>query len=124
MRWVTMMTSFSSDLPPVFCISKDKTFRSSHSQMVFQLSVLINFAVSQENTCVESFFTLLKSYSTLAFSCEICKFFKNTYFEDNLRTTASEHYRLRLLSYKVTSTRILKKLESNLAIEVVQDLDK
>ena len=24
------------------------------------------------------------------FSCEICEIFKNTYFEDHLRTTASE----------------------------------
>ena len=34
--------------------------------------------------------TLLKKAPTQVFYCEICEFFKNTYFEEHLRRTASE----------------------------------
>ena len=33
--------------------------------------------------------TFLKRDSDTVFSCEYCKIFKNTYFDENLRTTAS-----------------------------------
>ena len=35
--------------------------------------------------------TLLKETAAQMFSCEICAFFKNNYFEKHLRTTASKH---------------------------------
>ena len=50
---------------------------------------------SQENICVgvslqaSSSKILLKRNSTTVFSCEYCEIFKNTYFEEHLRTTAS-----------------------------------
>ena len=54
---------------------------------------------SQENTCVGVFFnkvaglqpaSFLKTDSnTSAFLCEVWETFKNTYFEENLQTTAS-----------------------------------
>ena len=36
--------------------------------------------------------TLLKKAPTQVFSCEICKLFKNNYFEEHLWTSASKHY--------------------------------
>ena len=39
---------------------------------------------------LESFFTKdTKEISVQVFSCEICEIFKNTFLEENLRTTAS-----------------------------------
>ena len=49
---------------------------------------------SQENTCVVQALrptTILKELSTQVLSCEYCKIFKNTYFEEQLGTTTSEH---------------------------------
>ena len=40
--------------------------------------------ISQENNCV--------GLSKTGVSCEICKMFKNTYFKEHLRMTASEIY--------------------------------
>ena len=37
--------------------------------------------------------TLLKETPTQVFSCEYCKIFNSTYFEEHLRTAASESYR-------------------------------
>ena len=74
-----MMASFSSDLPPVFSISKDKTFRSSHLQMMFNVNVLRNFAVSQENTSVGvSLYIIKKLPQNLhwPFPVEFAKFFR------------------------------------------------
>ena len=36
--------------------------------------------------------TLFKKAPTQVFSCEICKLFKNNYFEEHLWTSASKHY--------------------------------
>ena len=45
--------------------------------------------ISQENTCVGvSFYE--KETPTQVLSCKICEIFKNTCFEEHLRTTASE----------------------------------
>ena len=54
---------------------------------------------SQENTCVgeslRDFFKsaiLLKRDSSADVTCEYCEIFKNTFFEEHLRTTASYFY--------------------------------
>ena len=47
--------------------------------------------ISQENTCVDDY---SKETPIQEIPCEICKFFKNKYFEKHLRTTASSHYAL------------------------------
>ena len=36
--------------------------------------------------------TLLKKTPTQGFSCEMCEIFKNTYFEEHLRMTASTYW--------------------------------
>ena len=46
---------------------------------------------SLQNTCARDSLIKFIKKETLAqlFSCELCEFFKNTYFEEYLRTTAS-----------------------------------
>ena len=50
-------------------------------------SALKNFANFNRKTAVLE--SLFKETSTLAFSCEICKIFKNTNFEELMQTAAS-----------------------------------
>ena len=50
-------------------------------------------SISLENTCVGVSFNKvagLKAFSQV-FSCEICEIFKNTYYEEYLRTTAFKY---------------------------------
>ena len=54
--------------------------------MFSKKAVLKNSQYSQENTCVR---VPEKETPTQVFSCEYCKIFKNTYFEEHLRTAAS-----------------------------------
>ena len=64
--------------------------------------VIINFANSAEKNLFWCLFliklefwgpaTSLKNTPILVFSYEICKFFKNHYFEEHLWTSASKHY--------------------------------
>ena len=49
---------------------------------------------SQENTCGVSF--QQKEIATQVFSCEYCKIFKKTYFEEHLRTATSERRKIDL----------------------------
>ena len=49
---------------------------------------------SQENTC--GAFFQQKEVATQVFSCEYCKHFKKTYFEEHLRTAASERRKIDL----------------------------
>ena len=49
---------------------------------------------SQENTC--GVFFQQKEVATQVFSCEYCKIFKKTYFEEHLRTAASERRKIDL----------------------------
>ena len=49
---------------------------------------------SQENTC--GVFFQQKEVATQVFSCEYCKIFKKTYFEDYLRKAASERRKIDL----------------------------
>ena len=45
---------------------------------------------SQENTCVRvSFLIILQNLKTQVFSCEFCEIFKNSFFTEQVRTTAS-----------------------------------
>ena len=47
------------------------------------------FCTVLEQCLTNPFATLLKNTPTQLFSCEFCEIFKNTYFEEHLRTTAS-----------------------------------
>ena len=69
--------------------------RSNCSQMFFKTVVLKNFANSRENSCVGVFFNKVaacglhlyyRQIPAQLFSSEICEIFKNTYFEEHLRT--------------------------------------
>ena len=74
-------------------------FKSSHSQMFFKICVLKIFAVFAEKHLSWSYFSikvtglevcnLLKRDSNTGVFCGYCKNFKNTYFEEYLRTAAS-----------------------------------
>ena len=73
--------------------------RSSHRRCFIKKMFLKIPQNSQENTCVRvSFLTKLQAWGnfvktkTLAqvFSCEFCEIFKNTFFTEHLRTTASD----------------------------------
>ena len=44
----------------------------------------------QENICVEISFKYFKETPTQTLSCEYCEIFKKSYFEEHLRTAASE----------------------------------
>ena len=88
------------------CISYDYVFeyRSSCSAetatgSVLQKKMFLKISqISLENTApvLESLFnkfaavTLLKRDSNRVFSCEICEFFENTYFEERLQTRAND----------------------------------
>ena len=51
---------------------------------------LKNFENSQENTCTRvSFLIKLKETLAQVFSCEFCEIFKNTFFTEHPRATAS-----------------------------------
>ena len=59
------------------------------------------------------FYTGLRFYSketpAQAFFCEICKVFKNTYFEEYLQTTASENTDNANVSESIKTSRTDKK---------------
>ena len=60
---------------------------------------------SQENTCVGVSFLILKRDSdTGFFSCEYCEIFKNTYFEEHLRTAVTEN----ILCSKLENNGVIK----------------
>ena len=74
-------------------------YRNSRSQMFFKIGVLKNFAVFiGKHLCWSLIFnrvadfrpaTILKKRLEQMFYCKYCKIFKNTCFEEHLRTTAS-----------------------------------
>ena len=71
--------------------------------------------ISQENTCVGVFFSkveckFIKKRDSQETFCEICEIFKNAYFEEHLRTTASkllfrEKIKRGLLVLQIRSTK-------------------
>ena len=70
------------------------TWRSSHQRRSMKKNVLRNFAkFTGKHLCQSFFFKKVAGLSpqTLAqvFSCEFCETSKNTFFKENLRTTAS-----------------------------------
>ena len=75
------------------------SFKSSHLKFSVKKGVLKNFAsFTGKHPCWSLFLiklqafrvaTLLKETPTQVFSSEICEIFKNTYFEEFLRMTAS-----------------------------------
>ena len=48
-----------------------------------------NFLDFTKKPVLESLFNKVAGTPTQVFSCEICEIFKNTYFEEHMRTTAS-----------------------------------
>ena len=76
-------------------------FRSSHQRCSIKIGVLKNFAKLTEKHLWQSLFfskvaglrpaTLFKKRLWQVLSCEFYEIFKNTYFEENLRTAASVH---------------------------------
>ena len=83
-------------------------FRSSHRKCSVKKSVLKNFTnFTGKHLCWSLFLislqvfgpaTLLKYTPTLMFSYEICKTFKNTYFEKHLQKTASTSFTLNTIT--------------------------
>ena len=66
-----------------------QTDKSSHRGCSIKKAVLKNFALfTGKHPCWSFFSTLLKRDSNTV--CYCCEIFKNTYFEEHLRTTASE----------------------------------
>ena len=66
--------------------------RSSHQRYSIEKAVLKNFAIFTEKRLRWRLFLIelkLKETPTKVFSCEYCEDFKNTYFQENLQTTAS-----------------------------------
>ena len=61
-------------------------FRSSHGRCSVKIVFLKISQISQENTCIGD---SKKEAPTQLFSCEYCEIFKNTYFQEHLRMTAS-----------------------------------
>ena len=82
-----------------WCFFSVFQFKEAATGGIFQKKVFTKISqISQEYTCFGVSFqkrcrppaTLLKRDSKQLFSCEICEIFKNTYFEEYLRTTTSE----------------------------------
>ena len=76
--------------------------KTSHMRLIFflYLHTKQKVAHTEENVVGVSFLQRSTSSSlqlyqketpTQVFSCEICEIFKNTYFEEHLRTTTSAH---------------------------------
>ena len=62
--------------------------RSNHRRYSIKKLFSKNLQYSQENTRAEVSFLI--KILTQVFSCEYCQIFKNTYFEEHLRKTASD----------------------------------
>ena len=65
-----------------------QTDKSSHWKCSVKKAVLNNFVIFTGNACVGVFLSTLLKTLTQAFYC--CEIFKNTYFEEHLRTAASK----------------------------------
>ena len=61
--------------------------RGSHRTCSLKKGFLKNFTISQENTCARVSFLI--KFPARVFSCKICEIFKNTFFIEHFRTTAS-----------------------------------
>ena len=67
-----------------------RSYKSSHQRCSIKTVLLKISQISQENTCAGVSFQLYqKETPAQVFSREICEIFKNTYFEEHMRTTAS-----------------------------------
>ena len=79
-------------------------FRSSHQRCFIKKAVLKNFATfTWKHMCWSLCLIKLQTFRpvtpTQVFSCDYCEIFKNSYFEEHLRTAASV-YSEDLLKYK------------------------
>ena len=79
-KWIKMFSEGIPDGKNVFPIGNAKyPSRSSHQRCSIKKLFLKNSQYLQEKTSVGVFF------------CEYCEIFKNTYFEEHLRTALSAH---------------------------------
>ena len=68
-----------------------KIHESNHQKHSIKKAVLKNFAIfTGKNPCCSLFFSK-KEIPTQVFSCEYCDIFQNIYFEEFMRTAASEY---------------------------------
>ena len=65
------------------------TFRSSHPGVFYKKGVLKNFAKFTGKHQCQSLFFNKKETLAQVFSCEYCEIFKNTFYAEHLRVTAS-----------------------------------
>ena len=92
-----MSSYFLQKTPPNIWQCSKYTFRKAATGDTLPKKLFLkNSQYSQENTSVGDFnsststrIRLQKETSTQAFSFEYCEIFKNTYFEEHLRTAAS-----------------------------------
>ena len=73
-------------------------------EVFFKKGVLKNFAnLTEKHLCWSLFLIKMEAWETPAqmFSCEISKIFKNTYFEEHLRTTADQMICNKILLEKI-----------------------
>ena len=101
------------------CSYSQRRIKSSHRMCSIKTLFLKISQNSQENICARVFFsikllaclrpaTLLKKTLAQVFSYEFCKILKNTYFTENLRTTASENDCWKVV-YKIPVKKTLNK---------------
>ena len=74
--------------------------------MLYEKAVLKN--IHRETPVLKSLFN--KETTTRAFSCEYCKIFKNTYFKEHLRVSASVFYAVENLPKKKNILHALNSL--------------
>ena len=85
----------SNQTKPALC-------RSSHQRYSIKKALLKSFAMSPgKHLCWSPFLIMLQlemqvESPTQVFSCEYCEIFKNTYFEEHLRTAASVYVKKKL----------------------------
>ena len=100
--------------------SAEAVWRYSIKNLLLKISQYL-----QENTCVGvSFFKkvtglrpcnfIKKETPTRVFSCKICEIFKNTYFEEHLRTAPSESTMKKELSIGILYSYIMVAMKFHL----------
>ena len=72
-------------------LNEERTYPKQSPETFYKKGVLQNFIKLTEKHMYisESLQIYQKAAPTQVFSCEICEIFKNTYFEEHVRTTSS-----------------------------------
>ena len=102
--WRSSGVSFEHSLPGWLTTTQYKVtyfrkmYRSSHRKCFVKKVALKNFAYFTGRQLCWSLLIIklqtLRPSTQVLFSCEICEIFKETYFEEHLRTTASKRFLL------------------------------